>query len=498
MRRKRVETYFALYLTAIIAFLVVASERDKVEEELKTKNEKILAAFLRSAPVEPERDTLYWNVDADDRTGIIRGEAQLFKTFIRVRDIRSEDSVSMSLSSLHYDGEEVVDKSIIQIKNYFQEPSSSSPVVLIPVECHFKRTGIYDLAVNIHTIRIHETANGELQYNEFVFSRDLIDKSKRDEVEKAASQFTVIVQDTSALIPLAVEQIAIDAARQKIVSASGFEETNEIFVNLPGTNPVLRIVYGSGTIERQSSPDGKLKYFWKGNIRSISDSVVIEARIARGAGGKDIARTKFFIMPNEPFLVTTPPNAVYAGEEFTMSLQVEGLNNASLYSWVVSINGEKKSSGNSPMLRYVVPNGTENAELIMNGFYDGKTYRCLLKGSNRSRESNFVFKIQKQPAHIFFSPPSEVHALHTFTFDAVRFGRGKRSNEKPINFNEISIRSVTDRGDEIPTDYWMTQPGSFEFKFRDPNRFIKTSQEVTITIRAAEATEQEIVRVTKK
>ena len=157
MRRKRVETYFALYLTAIIAFLVVASERDKVEEELRTKNEKILAAFLRSAPVEAERDTLFWNVDADDRTGAIRGTGQGFHTYIRIRDIRSTDSASLALTGLRYNGDYLDAARIVRIGKYFQEPNTSLPVVIFPVECGFPQTGVYDLRFDIRTRRIHKT-----------------------------------------------------------------------------------------------------------------------------------------------------------------------------------------------------------------------------------------------------------------------------------------------------------------------------------------------------
>lgn len=496
MRRKRVETYFALYLTAIIAFLVVASERDKVEAELRSKNEKILAAFLRSASVETERDTLYWNVDADDRSGIIRAKGQSFKTFVRVRDIKSEDSVSMTVSSIIYNNDTVTDPSIIRVGEYIPETNINQPVVLFPVECVFPKTGNYDVSLNIKTTRIHEMPSGDLRYNDFVFSSELIGKEKRDRVERNATRFTVIVQDTSVPYPIAVQQIAINAAEPKIVSAIGFEESNEIFVNLPGTKPQVRVVYGSGSIEQRNSDDGEVKFFWKGQVRHTIDSIVVEARVNRGAGGKDIARTSFILMPNEPFLITSHPNAAYAGEDFEMSIQVEGLNNAAAYSWTLVLNGQVKHSGSNPTVRYSIPRGYENTDLTINALYEGKVYRCITRTNRRVSESNFSFKVVKPPAHIFFDPPSEVTSLHVFSFDAVRYGR--RKFEKPIPFNEVEVRAESDRGENIPIDVSMSTEGSYSFNFQNPKRFLRNAQDVTITIRAADAFAQEVVRVLKK
>ncbi len=498
MRRKRVETYFALYLTAIIAFLVVASERDKVEEELRTKNEKILAAFLRSAPVEPERDTLFWNVDADDRTGVIRGTGQSFSTYIRIRDIRNADSASLALTSLRFNGDFLDPGRIVRIGKYYQEPNTSLPVVIFPVLCGFPRTGVYDLQFDIHTERIHRTSSGDLQYSDFLFSRDLIDEKTQDAVERGRCKFTVVVQDTSAPYPVAVEQIGINVARQKIVSAVGFEETNEIYVNLPGTRPTVRIVYGSGTIEQRQGENGAVRYFWRGAVRPTPDSVIVEARVSRGAGGKDVARTRFQVISNEPYLVQNIPTDAYAGEEFQMSLQVEGLNNTAAYSWTASLNGEKRQSGAGPVVRYVVPANAENAELTITGQYEGKTFRWVEKGTNRARESVYNLKIRRPPAHIHtYSFPEEATPLQTFQFDAVRYGKSKRSNERPIPYNDVDVEARTEEGRMLEVDVRLIQPGVYEFNLRNPKEITRT-QNVIFTIRAAEAIEQETVRLMKK
>lgn len=495
MRRKRVETYFALYLCAIIAFLVVASERDKVEEELRNKNEKILAAFLRSAPVEPERDTLFWNVDADDRTGILRGEHQEFSTFVRIRDINASDSVSLSLSSLQYEKTYSTDHSIIHVLEYYPEPHSNQGVVLFPIRCAFRKTGSYSLSFIVRTNRIHELPNGSLQYNDFVFASNLISEQTRKAVEQSDTKFVVVVQDTSTPHPVPVDPIAVNVARNKIVSAVGFEETNEVFMNLRGTSPIMRVVYGSGNIERQVSATGEVHHIWRGQVHSKVDSVVIEARVNRGAGGKDIAKVSFLVMPNEPYLVKPAPTAVYAGEDFDMSIQVEGLSNTNSYAWSISMNGEKRASGNGALAHYAIPPHSEGNEISVAALYEGKIFRWVNKVTQQISNSTFNFKIQKPPVHIHFTDVNEVPATHVFSFEAFRYGR--RKFEKPVSFQDVSVSIVNERGEEGSIILDMFQEGSFTFRLRDPNKFIRSSQNITITIHAAEALDQNVVRIAK-
>ena len=78
-QRKRIDIFFILYLTAILGFVVVSRERDKIDEGMHELNEQIVRTFVPPVPLRPEGDTLRCYVDADSN-GIVIGDPRVFET----------------------------------------------------------------------------------------------------------------------------------------------------------------------------------------------------------------------------------------------------------------------------------------------------------------------------------------------------------------------------------------------------------------------------------
>jgi hypothetical protein len=100
-RSRRVDVFFILYLTAIVAFVVVSRERDKLDEAMQQTHEDIVRTFLPSVPLRFERDTLRFYVGADT-SGVILGVPPLFRSKVYVEDITFDDHVSMTVHSIYY------------------------------------------------------------------------------------------------------------------------------------------------------------------------------------------------------------------------------------------------------------------------------------------------------------------------------------------------------------------------------------------------------------
>ncbi len=495
MRRHRVEIYFVMYLSSIIAFLVAASDRDKVIHELSTQNSRIINTFLGSPPVQKESDTLYWYVDAVDKSGRVRFFVPPLKTQVRIYDLEQDDDASLNLTSVRK-GFTPTNEAEIIVTDTLRDPRTRT--ITFPVEMRFHWVGTYSVEFNLETKRIHPLGNGKLKYHNFTFDSSLIPFSRRWEFEHDTLTYVVMVQDTSVPNAPPVEQIGINVARSEVVSVSGYEEENEIFVNLPNLTPVMRVLSGPGRIIERRGGDGTSRFFWVGQVGNEPQQVKVEARVNRGAGGRDIAQAEFRLQPSSAVLRKPLPYAAFYGEKFIADIQVEGLSDIKQYSWEVFLNDTRVAAGSGPVVQCNVPRNTAATSLRVVARYKGKSYPYRTKRDGGQKMSTFTFAIEKPPVHIFFSPPEEVSSTHTFMFYAYRYGANRRENRKPLQgLSEVRVEVEDEYGDVRPVELYSLPDGKYEFVFERPDRFSNNPEPVIITVRAGGTSVQRQIYVYK-
>ncbi len=495
MRRHRVEIYFVMYLSSIIAFLVAASDRDKVIHELSTQNTRIINTFLGSPPVQKESDTLYWYVDAIDKSGRVRFSVLPLKTQVRVYDLEQDDDASLKIGSVRK-GFTNTSEGKITILDPIRDERTKT--MTFPVEMRFRWTGTYTVSFNLETNRIHALGNGKLKYHNFTFDSSLIPFSRRWEFEHDTLAYVIMVQDTSVPNAPPVEQIGINVARSEVVSVPGYEEENEIFVNLPRLSPVMRVLAGPGRIEKRRGRKGETRYFWVGRVGNEPEQVKVEARVNRGAGGRDIAQAGFRIQPSSAVLQKPLPYAAFYGEKFVADIQVEGLSNVNQYSWEVFLDNKREAAGSGPIVQCNVPGTSDAKTLRVEARYGGKSYPYRLTKTGGQKMSTFIFDIQRPPVHIFFNPPEEVSSTHTFMFYAYRYGANRRENRKPLQgLSEVRVEVEDEYGTVRPIELYSLPDGKYEFVFERPDRFSNDPEPVIITVRAGGRSIQRQVYVYK-
>ncbi|MBN1447158.1 MAG: hypothetical protein JXA28_04450 [Bacteroidetes bacterium] len=493
-RRKRIDIFFILYLTAIIGFVVVSKERDRSDERMQQLNAHIIRTFLPPLPLMVERDTVRWYVDADS-SGILRGDLPLFTDKVYARDIGSRDEVSVRLHSVVY-RDLLTARDIVTIGERTAVGSIRDRVVYFPVSARFPRTGTYEVNLTATARRVHETAPGRFRYRGIRFDTTLVPREMIAELEQGAARLTVQVIDTSVERPKTLETLHMRAERDRIASAVGFEEVNTIETNLSWSDPTLEIIRGSGRLERVSRDQRSSVYRWTSTVTALPDTVVIEARLDRDAGGKDISRVRFPVSGVQPFLRTPLVPALYAGEGLDLDIAVNGLEEEPRYSWTLfegSANGDRieKNRGRGVRVQYRIPNSFGGKQLIIEARYDGRPYRWLSQRSNAEGSSRFILPVMNPPTQIGLELPPQASVMETFRFTASRYTDPRFRGEQPIErLTDVRVELFDEENNLINTDVSMIRKGVFTFIIQDKQFIRPAGERVIVVVHAGEATVQ--------
>ncbi|MBR9976640.1 MAG: hypothetical protein KFH87_01010 [Bacteroidetes bacterium] len=492
MARRRVDIFFILYLTAIVAFVVVSRERDQLDEEMQQTHEHIVRTFLPTIPLRFERDTLRFFVDADI-SGVILGAPPFFRSKIFVEDITYDDHISMTVHSVFYN-DTLTSSSIVKMGTRTGIGSMADRTVYFPLAVQFPRTGTYRINLEAAARRVHEVEEGVFSYHGFRFDTTLVSPDLIDAVERARASLTVVVEDTSVAVSKNMRDLHLEAARSAINSSVGFEARNTITVNLASNLPRVSIVRGGGSLHELDRGDGNVVYQWSGIVSSVPDTVEIEARVFRDAGGKDIARTRFAVHGVQPFLHSTPPTVLYSGESIDFDLQVDGLDEQSQYLWRLferPPNGEllMKTEGRGSRVSYRIPNSYAEKWLVINATYSDRSFRVLSPRSYALSDSRFSFPVKQPPTRIDLQFPADPGVSSVFRFKASRYHDPRFRGEQPIaRLAEVDVRVFDESDNLLPTEVWMVRRGEFEFELARRAALSKTRLRIRIEISAAGST----------
>ncbi len=498
-QRRRIDIFFILYLTAIVGFVVVSKEREKIDEGMHALNEHIVRTFVPPVPMAPESDTLSCYVDADSN-GIVIGEARLFRTKVFVHDIAPDDAVTLTLHSVLHNGT-LTTPDVVTIGRRTAVGSIHENTVCFPVLCMFPRTGTYEINIAASARRVHETKAGEFRYRDIVFDTMLVPRAMVDRLEQGRIRLTVVTEDTSLERNKSVQDLRMYVDRVDISSAVGFVEHNRIAVNLGWAAPKVRIIRGGGALEEISRSDRMVEYRWSGTVTQLPDSVEIEARARRDAGGKDIARIGFAVRGVLPVLRSVPPEQLFAGEDLDFDIGVEGLDDPLQYSWKLfeeAGQGETllKTEGRGSQVRFRIPNSYAGKRLLVDARYNGRPYRFLSRESHASGDSRFVLPVIEPPTRIEAELPLRAPATASFRFTASRYNDDRFRGEQPIDrLADVRVEIINEAGDELKCEVWMMRKGEFEFSLVDRAGLRKGGGRVIVRIHAGGSTLQRSIQI---
>jgi hypothetical protein len=490
--RRRVDIFFILYLTAIVGFIVVSKEREKSNTEMQEMNEQIVRTLIPPVPLHPERDTLRCYVDADSN-GVVVGDPVAFRTRMYVRDISPEDDVTLSVHSVVYN-ETLTSPDLVSLGIRTAVGQVHDNIVAFPVAMIFPRTGRFDVNFTARAHRVHEVEDGVFTYRGIRFDTTLISRELIGEIEQSAHALTVIVQDTSIDVSHPPQVLQLSMERETITSAIGFEETNRIQTNLGWANPDVSLIRGGGSLRRISRSDRGVEYEWRGMVSSIPDTVTVEARVSRGAGGKDIARASFAVSGVLPFLPISRPEEAFSGEEINFDISVSGLDEPARYSWKMyeeAGQGSKvlKAEGRSPRVLYRIPNSFAGKTLIVDARYDGQPYRVYSRRSYVMGGSRFILRVIEPPTRIELAFPDRATVSSIFHFSASRYSNARFRGEQPIaRLADVEVELRDQQNRELEVDVWMVRKGEFEFSLVNRKAVRKGGERVMLTIRAGGST----------
>ena len=488
--RRRVDVFFILYLTAIVGFVVVSKERDRTDKEMQLLNEQIVRTLIPAVPLRMEGDTMRCYVDADS-SGIVIGSPRPFHTRVFVGDIAPEDDVTLSVHSVLYE-DTLTAPDLVLLGMRSAVGTITDNAVAFPVAMTFPRTGTYAVNFRARTRRIHEVGDGVFVYRDRRFDTTLIPRATIREIERSDATLTVVVEDTSIAVPRTLQELRIEAERGDIVSAVGFEERNTLRVNLGWADPDVRIVRGGGRLRQKSRSDRERVFVWTGTVSAIPDTIEVEARTRRDAGGKDIARTRFSVRGEMPFLRLPRLETAYSGEELRFDLRVAGLDDEAAYRWKLFESAGDgtpvlKTEGRGTIVNYRIPNSFAGKALIIDALYDGRPYRVYARRSHAVAESRFVLRVVDPPTRIDLDLPARAPVTETFGFTASRYMDERFRGEQPIErLAGVQVEVRDEKGSTLETDVWMVRKGTFEFTIVDRQRARVRGQRVMVTVRAGE------------
>ena len=498
-RRRRLDIFFILYLTAIIGFVVVSKDREHRDERMTSHNERIIRTFLPQVPVYLERDTVRWYVSADS-SGIVTGDIPVLHERVYVRDIREDDDVSLSLHSVLHEGV-FTSGDIVQVGGRTAFGAIHHHTVFFPLRAAFPRTGVYHINLVAQARRVQETAHGEFEYHGTFFDTTLVPRPMIASLEQSGVSLNVHVIDTSIRVPKTLEALTLDVERSSITSAIGFEETNVISGNLGWSGPDVRVIRGGGRLEKINGTSRSTMYRWTGTVSAVPDSVVIESRLQRGAGGKDIARASFTVSGRAPYLRTPLPDVLYAGEDLRLDIGVAGLDEDGSYSWTLfeaAGNDDLllKGEGRGALVQYRIPNSYGGKQLVVDARYRGKRYHYISSQTYAAGQSRFDLPVQEPPTQIVLNIPARASVMESFRFSASRYVDARFRGEQPIDrLSDVRVEVRDEENNRIRTDVSMIRKGAFTFIIQDKDLIRASGERVIVQVHAAEATVQAIMEL---
>jgi hypothetical protein len=501
-RRRRVDIFLILYLTAIVGFAVISREREHAASKYTAQYEQLVARFIPPLPLSPENDTVRYYVSADDASGIVSTSAPPFSTKIFVHDIDPDDQVTMTLHSIVFDSM-LTTPDLLRLGERTAYGRMNDRVVYFPLTGRFPRTGTYTVNLRAGARRIQRAEGGSIEYRGIRLDTADITHAQVHALEHATASVVVRVIDTSLAQPKTLEALRVEASRESISSAIGFEEQNTITTNLGWSAPDVSIISGSGKLKAVSAADRQVEYRWVGVVRSLPDTVVVEARLARDAGGKDVARTQFTVSGTDPFLIEQPPQHLYAGEEMSVNLRVRGLEQESDYTWslyeAVGV-GETvtKASGVGPVGSWRIPTSYVGKRLVLEVRYLGRLYRYVSRQTHRSGISRISLPVEVPPTRIAALLPARAPANAAFRFTASRYSHPRFMGEQPIDrISDVIVEIAASENRQMETSVSMIRKGEFEFELANSASVAAGGEQVLITIRAAGAVFQHTMRLTR-
>jgi hypothetical protein len=486
-RRRRIEFFFVLFLVAILAFAVLTRQRNAADNELVHRTEHIFETLFAPAPIDLESDTLYWYVSQADSSGRFRAPDSPFITSLTLPDIGPEDAVRMTLTALLRNNV-LISPQCVRILGRRAVGDLADRTVMFPVQCSFTHTGVYALRFTASAHRVHAAHPGYYSYRGTMFPDTLIPRGMLDRAETVSRTLNIVVEDTSVDTPLPVEPLEVSFTRRSIRTAIGFEEENPIALTQAFLEPRVRLIKGSGRIERRNIDAATPVYMWRGTATKRVDSIVVESRVQRHAGGKDIARTSFVLRAVPPFLRQPLPPVLFAGEDLTAVIAVDGLDNDASYSWQLfeaARGGEvvKKDSGNGPVIRYHIPNNFTGKTLRIVGFYQGKPYRCIAPDSHAGSPLSFDIPVVEPPLQVAMSLPAAVPASFLFQFSAMRYSSARYLNDRPVaNLQDLTILLTKENGTNIRLIPETISKGRFRFSIANQGLISRTGDQVILRI----------------
>jgi hypothetical protein len=450
-----------MYLTAILGFVVISHQRDKTNSELEQKAYNIARTFIPSVRSIFDRDTVYWYVDADDKTGELVGQDEDVPGRLIVSDIGLGDSVTVDgLSYTRNDTLRFDSTMTVSGMESIGEPADR--IVVVPVGCRVRRTGIYRFAFRIRAHRIHSQSNGVFRYRDITFRRNLIPDSVLSKLDIAYDTLTAIVTDTS-MAPRAGDQLVCSASKTVVNTARGFDEEVEFTTNLGWGHPQFRIVRGGGTLETPRYDVRQGYCTWRGHARFSTDTVVVEAMISRAAGGKDHARTAFVINAVRPLLVESLPTKFFAGEDASFNIKVRGLDNDGSYRWTANT-----SAGTGSTVTFRVPLDYAGRSIRAAAFYNGRPFQYEDPLRQVTGTSEFVIPVVAPPTRIQFNPPDRPSWRTIFTFMVSRYFDPKYERSQMVDDpSAISVTARRNTGEVVRTQLEHIGKGVFSFQFEN-------------------------------
>jgi len=371
--------------------------------------------------------------------------------------------------------------------------------VNFPVSAAFLRTGTYHINFTARARRVYETTPGKFVYHATVFDTTLVPRDMLNSLEQGGVTLTVEVIDTSVSEPKSLEGLALEIERSSISSAIGFEEVNTIRCNLGWSEPEVLIVRGGGRLQRMSATERHLTYRWTGTVTSLPDTVVIESRLSRDAGGKDIARVMFSVGGTQPYLTTPLPSALYAGEELELNVGVTGLEEEDLYTWTLfeeAGGGDLllKSEGRGPRVQYRIPNSYGGKLLVLEARYRGRPYRHLSARTHQAGTSRFSLPVLEPPTRISVDFPQRASAMESFRFSASRYIDPRFRGEQPIDrLSDVRVDIYDEQNNLIRTDISMIRKGEFTFIIQDKDLISASGERVIVHVHAEESSVRAIM-----
>jgi hypothetical protein len=486
-RKKQLEIFFIFYLTSLAGFIVLTLEKNKSSAQIYRQQERFLRAFLKPPDIRFDSDTVFWYVAGSD-SGEIRESSLPFKAQMYLTDFNVEDSLQVKPYALHF-GNTYISPSEITIGERKAYGAFSDLRVSFPIEASLKRVGTYSLDVEVHASYLHRVSPSEIRFHDRTFPSDILESEALENLQTQRKRLTIIVEDTSRQHAKFAKHLVLNCERSIVSSALGFEDSNRVSTNLDYLEPTFRIVKGSGRMEKRTSNLNTTAYIWIGQVKYQTDTICIEARLHREAGGSDIARSSFVVRGETPLLQHSIPDVCFAGEGLRADLRVNGLSDPASYSYSLSIlraDGEQIiSRGNKgPAINMLVNSENIDKVLRIRAYYNGRPYRFVSPTSLSGGSSQFDIPIKTPPYHIEFNPPQRVGTSYLYEFRIYRYNDAKYKELVTIaDPRSIQFEMVKISGERIRLVAEALRSGYLRYRIASPQQVQPKGEEVAIEIK---------------